>query len=540
MRKLPLNVSWWTSTKERLAPTMEATAGRAEPADDPPIGSRRPRLVMIDRRGARSRGYQSCSDQPSRYIRMDRSSRGTSVNSTLVDRARGVTLGYQAAAMVASVALALVYVRPIEIGAAIAGTALLVGSRLLGPWRRSTFERTSMMALAAAALLVGAGLAMWWADPAVGMTETAALGLPLAAGVAFLAWRTGTDRRIHRSVALALLIALVGLIGVMWITIREAPDIDVLNLHVAAAAALLDGENPYVEARVPDTSPIAPEGAEFIGYTYPPSALVAYAGSDILFGDPRWATVIIIAVTAVLIIRPWAPMNRAQGAAAIALALAMVVQPALGWFVLHGWTDALALPFLLGCGLLWRRNPALAAVLLGLAFGTKQYFILAIPLLLAWNDDYRWRRFWIATGVAALSVLPALIVDAVAYWEATVVPGLGDPTVRLDSAGLAGLGLTAPLVVVVSLSLVIAVWMGRAGGTQTRFLLAVAAMLSAALLIGFQAFINYWFFIGNLALLAVAAALAGPVGVEGDREASEVVASPEDSVRAQLHELSAD
>ena len=241
-----------------------------------------------------------------------------------------------------------------------------------------------------------------------------------------------------------------------------------------------------------------------------------------------------------LIIRPWATMSRAQGAAAIAIALAMVVQPALGWFILQGWTDALALPFLLGCGLLWRRNPALAAVLLGLAFGTKQYFILAVPLLLAWNDDYRWRRFWITTGVATLSVLPALVVDAVAYWEATVAPSLANPPVRLDSAGLAGLGLEVPAVVVVSLSLAIAVWMGRAGGAQTRFLLALAAMLAAAFLFGFQAFISYWFFVGTLALLALGAALVGPEGMEGDRGASEVGAGLEDEGGGGLPVLSPD
>ena len=120
-------------------------------------------------------------------------------------------------------------------------------------------KRILNLGLAAAAVLVGVGLAMWWVVPAVAVTT--ALGLPLATAVAYLAWRKGTDRRSLRSLALVLLIALIGLIGVMWITIPEAPDIDVLNLHVAAADALLDGKNPYVEARAPNTSPVAPDGA---------------------------------------------------------------------------------------------------------------------------------------------------------------------------------------------------------------------------------------------------------------------------------------
>jgi hypothetical protein len=44
--------------------------------------------------------------------------------------------------------------------------------------------------------------------------------------------------------------------------------------------------------------------------------------------------------------------------------------------------------------------------------------------------------------------------------------------------------------------------MGRGTGPSSRFLLALSGTLSVAFPFGFQAFINYWFLVGSLALLA--------------------------------------
>jgi uncharacterized membrane protein YcjF (UPF0283 family) len=81
-------------------------------------------------------------------------------------------------------------------------------------------------------------------------------------------------------------------------------------------------------------------------------ALAAYAGSDIVFGDARWASVLAVVAFVVLIVRPWVAMARMEAAAMVALALALVVQPDLATVFRRGWTDAVALPFLLGAGLM--------------------------------------------------------------------------------------------------------------------------------------------------------------------------------------------
>jgi len=337
-----------------------------------------------------------------------------------------------------------------------------------------------------------------------------------------LVWRGQLEARGVRLLATAVLVLIVLLVGVLWIVPVKPPSVDVLYLHWSAADVLRDGGNPYTDAYSENTSPSAPEGAEFVGYTYPPLALAAYAGSDLAFGDPRWASVIAVALVMVLITRPWEMMTKHQAAALIALGLLIVVNPWLGTVFWFGWTDPISLPLLLGAALLWRKNPIWAAVLLGLALGTKQYFVMALPLLLAWNDTFRWKRFWVAGGVAALSIVPGLLFGPANFWNATIGPSIGAP-IRLDSIGLAGIGWETPFWLVIALSVGVAVWMGRKGGSGSRFMLGLGATLGIAFLVGSQAFLNYWFLIGALALFSAVVSVSTAVPPRAEAKAEPVV-----------------
>lgn len=412
-------------------------------------------------------------------------------------------LGFQALAFAGFLMFVLTNVRPIEVGAAVAATGLLLGSRFFGAWSdRETRTMAVGFSLAAFLLVVGLVAGPW--RPYILVTSL--FVLPLAIGCVLVVRRGKVDDRGPRLAATAMLLLIVGLIGVLWIVPVKPPAADVLYLHRSAAEVLLDGRNPYTDAYSVNTNPFIEEGAEYTGYPYPPLALVAYAGSHLAFGDPRWASVIAMALVVLLVTSPWAQMTREQAGALIAVALVIVVNPWLGTIIWFGWTEPISLPLLLGAGLLWRRNPVASAVLLGLAFGTKQYFVVALPLLLLWSDSFRWKRLLIAGGVAALSLLPAVLIDPVAFWDATVAAALSAP-IRLDSSGLAGVGLDLPmwleLVVIVGVTL----WMARAAGGAARFLIALAAVLSVGFLIGFQAFPNYWFLVGTVAVLGVVTTL---------------------------------
>ena len=417
---------------------------------------------------------------------------------------------HQAAAVVAFLVLNLTIVVPIEVGAAVAGTVVLVGSRLLGSWKEPG-QRAVMFALGAAGLLVTYGLLLAAMVPYIAVTMLFAL--PLLLATIFLIWRFNPERRGVRWAAVGTLSATLVLIGVMWIPTVNPPFTDMFYLHESAAEVLLEGRNPYTDAYSVSTNPFAPDGAEYVGYAYPPLTMIAFAGSHILFGDSRWASVIAMMLVVVLIIRPWETMARRQASALIALGLVFVFQPWVTLVIFNAWTDMITLPLLLAGALLWRRHPVLAAVMFGLAFGTKQYLVLALPVMLAWSDNFRWKRALIAAGVAALTQLPFALLDPRAFWDATIATGFSVP-IRLDSSSLAGLGLDLPLWVVIGASVAVAVWMGRAGGAASRFLLALSATLSVAFLLGFQAFLNYWFFVGSVALFAVVVSVSSgaPIG----------------------------
>ncbi len=426
-------------------------------------------------------------------------------------------LGFELAALAVFALLTLTIIDPLSIEMTVAATIVLVASPLVGAWGWPGAATPRNAALGLVAFLVVLGIAV--SPGANTVASTTLLIAPLVRVCGFVSLGSRFERPVVRWFGAWLLVAIVATIAVIWIEVVQPPDIDVLGLHISAAETLADGANPYVEARSLDTSPLAPRGAEVIGYPYPPLTMLFFVAAQWVFGDPRWAGAIAIAIAVLLMARPWRRLPGEQSAALLAVGLAVLLQPALGNILRLGWTEPVALPLLVGVGLLWRRHPAQAAVLLGLTFGLKQYWIVALPLLLLWNDDFRWKRAWIAAGVAALSLLPAFLADPAAAWNSMVV-ALMELPLREDSIGLAGLGVETSLAVLLILTAGVAVWMGWRGGSIARFQLAVAATLATAFLFGSQAFVNYWFLIAVMAMIAVAESVSAPpddIGRKSDK-----------------------
>ena len=414
------------------------------------------------------------------------------------------------AILVVFLLLAPILTQPYNIILAIGATIALI----LTPFLRSVESprRTRNAVLIVAGLVGLYGLASYGTIPAVAAASLAAA--PLALAVAAISLWAPPGHVFFRWLGTFLLVAIVAFVGVISLVVQEPPKIDVLDLHVSAAETLVEGGNPYADARAEDTSPQAPPGAEVVGYPYPPLTMVPYVAAEVSLGDPRWASVIAMALAVLLIVRPWSVQSSVPAATLLAIGLAIVLQPALGHVLRQGWTEPIALPLLVGAGLLWRKQPIVAAVLLGLVFGLKQYWIVALPLLLAWDDEHRWKRFWIAGGVAALSLVPAFLAGPGTAWESLISDLLRVPA-RPDSIGLPGLGLNSSFWLVLLVSAAVAVWMARSGDSPGRFLLALAATLSIAFLMGTQAFVNYWFLIASMAMVALVVRV-GDDGYEGD------------------------
>lgn len=306
--------------------------------------------------------------------------------------------------------------------------------------------------------------------------------------------RTG---RFHPPTFLAVAAGAVVLVLVGVALIRAAaPAIDVYRLHVAAAEALRSGENPFVHVRVVETLPWGP-GELIYGYTYPPLTMLLFAGAGIL-GDPRMAGVAGVVAGYLLLAFP---LRRTRRDAALALAAAGVFLAQAAWIgiVYESWTEAVTLPFLLAAGRWWERRPVVAGILFGLGLATKQYFVLALPLLLVGGDRAARRRSLAALAAAAAVTVPWVVAAPGAFVEATVVHHL-TRTPRPDALTLAGAGVVLPGWVAVAAALLVAVVLARRVRSGGDLLMAIAAVLAVFTLLAVRGFANTWWLVAALAL----------------------------------------
>ncbi len=322
--------------------------------------------------------------------------------------------------------------------------------------------------------------------------------------------------RVRRWILAGITLAILAVLASAALVALDAPRVDVIVGTEAAADALARGDNPYSTVTIPNSDPFAPPGSTFDGYFYPPVALVVYSISDWLFGDIRWANVIAIAAFLILLVRPWRAISGSARTVAAGGALAFVLLPFLSILLRYGWTEPLSMSLLAGSALSWRKRPLLAAVLLGFAVASKQYFVLLAPLLLLWNDEYRWKRVAVVGGVVAVTMLPFALMDPQAFWDATIGAQFGRSP-RPDSTNIIALGLTPPSWVPALVATTVAVLLGRRGGAGAEFAVAAAAVLGLAFLLGYQAFSNYWVLIVGLCVVAISeAAATPPVGSESE------------------------
>jgi len=387
---------------------------------------------------------------------------------------------------------------------AIIGTVLIVAAAFAVPWQ--SHGRTPYR-ITVAATAISFFFAAWHATvysniaPVLLYSATGACGLVIL----MMLRPDATDFVVGRFVRSLVVVVLVGVVFVVaadGISISD-PDIDVLDIHRSAANWAGEGYNPYVYAFAWDSSPDSPEGTAFRGYVYPPSTLAAYVGADWVFGDPRWASALAASVFILLVAAPWQGVSAQVGAMRLSLALLFASIPPLGYMIWGGWTDMLALPFLLVGALQWSRRPVLASIMLGVAFSTKPYFVVALPLLLLWQDDFKWKRVGIVGSVVAATYVPFIVADVESI-VGTIRRGL--PKVyRTDSAGLSALGLRIPNWLSYVLTLTVGIALGARGGKPYRYMIALAATLAVVFVTGAQVFLNYWLLVVGLIVISLVA-----------------------------------
>jgi hypothetical protein len=253
-------------------------------------------------------------------------------------------------------------------------------------------------------------------------------GLVLAAGSVGLAVCTCGTRRTAGIVV--MLVAHV-LLGAWILRATPHPRVDVHTFQAQAGDALLRGENPYA-ITFADPNPatsgrfyapgVSVNGRLQFGYPYPPLTLWMALPAHVLTGDFRWSQLAAMTTAGGLI------AFTGRGAMSV-LAAAMLLFTPRGFFVLEaGWTEPFVV-LLLALTVFLAGRPRLGQglalpVALGLLLASKQYLVLALPLLpLLWRDLARaaaWKTLAVATTVAGLVSLPLAVWNVPAFLHSAV------------------------------------------------------------------------------------------------------------------------
>jgi Glycosyltransferase family 87 len=325
--------------------------------------------------------------------------------------------------------------------------------------------------------------------------------LSLSSAYAFLLLQRGSRKR-----AAAILTACLIACGGLLILGFQTPLIDVLLAHEAAAESVARGVSPYsAEVVVPDTSPYSPPGRLIVGYPYPPVTAFGYVLGVWVLGDPRWLSVLALATAASGLILGVARVDSQARPAALLL----VSLPGVPILVFLGWTEPLTLLLLVTSMLLWDSRPWPAAVLGGLAIASKQYMLVVAPLLLIAAYRRQPKRAAVMVLAGIVSVIPGLVFGWNDLLRSTVT-NLAGLNVRPDGSSIQGLLLNIgfdfqiPIAVSLGVPLVVGLLLSTRAHNRRELAASACVVLTTFFLLGSQAFVNYWFLVAGLAVLAYA------------------------------------
>ena len=315
-----------------------------------------------------------------------------------------------------------------------------------------------------------------------------------------------TERRAaSAAIAAGLLLFALGPIG------APNPPIDVFTWTQTSVQALLHRTNPYTV--------VAPDvylGRYDPGYTvsvypYMPATLLAYAPWVSVLGDFRFALAASVAATIALLYRIGRRLAVSPPLIYTA-ALAVVLHPSGPRMIESGWTEPL---LVLGAAMFVYfalENPkgiGQAATFLLLP-ALKQYVIAPTVLyLIRGRHTLRTRAVVAAGAIGAATVLPFLIwnwhatlAGMVFQMQAPTVPRLGSTSLVALMAATSGVYPGRWMSAVVQLIVGGVAWWRLKDHGVSGLMLASALSLYATFLVGWQAFVNYYYFVGALLIIA--------------------------------------
>jgi hypothetical protein len=330
-----------------------------------------------------------------------------------------------------------------------------------------------------------------------------------ALGVLAVGLASGDDPVWRRRAVVGTVIAATALAFLVPAAVPR-PQIDVVPWTDTAVRAFLGGVHPYT-VQAPD---VYRGGADFgfdvQVYPYMPATLLAFAPFVATVGDFRYALAACVPATLWLLRR--AGRNAGVEAPLLdAATLLTALHPTMPLVVRSGWTEPLLCVVSAAVAVaLVERRAQLAAVGTLLLPSLKQYAIAPV-LLWAFGPGRKTpARAWVvAAMVAVLTALPFLMWNAPATLNGMFFQMQAPTRPRLTSISIPGLlanysSITIPIWISAATELAIGGLLAIVGvaSTVSGLFAASAVALLATFLIGWQAFVNYYVWIGLLLVLA--------------------------------------
>jgi hypothetical protein len=391
----------------------------------------------------------------------------------------------------------------------VVGLPLIVAA-LLTAWRalRTDAAHTTsangvwagLSMLAALGLVATGSSGEWWFE--------AARRIYAIAGVVVVGVVAGGDERARRLALRALLAAACVLLA--WTPVATpSPMIDVVSWTTAATHALLSGVHPYTVQAADVYNGGRDFGFVVNVYPYMPATLLAYAPWVVLLGDFRFALA-ASAAAAVWLLRRAGRLASASTTMIDAATLALALHPQLFLIVRSGWTEPLLLATAAGCVYLAARYPrrTVGAVALWLLPAFKQYALPPVVLQTALSDRLPRRVIAAGTTLVAATMAPFLVWNTGATLHGTLFQMQAPIHPRLTSMSIPSLLFATgnpfpPIWLSAATELVacIAVALVAKRRDLADLLIGTSVALLATFLIGWQAFVNYFYFVAGLLAL---------------------------------------
>lgn len=294
------------------------------------------------------------------------------------------------------------------------------------------------------------------------------------------------------------LICIASILRLSVILISPSPYIDTFRKLQLSPLLLLLGKNPYSESLGP--MPFIPNYSPYFDYL--PGLLFLFLPSSLIFHDPRYTFIISDLATVILLY--FILKKRSE-----TLPLIFLYNPVSLLITWKFWIDPIIIfLFTLFLYLVNSRFKILAFLILGLATATRQNLLIIIPYLFKLLN-FNFKRLFIYLVSFLIIVVPFFIWFPEKFIQNTITHSSIYISPRPDSLSLNSLifnllKINLPQVVPLSLFFFISViiWF-KMKKTLHSFILSLTIILFGIYLLGFYAFVNYYYFVSSLLILAI-------------------------------------